>query len=91
MSILYSVLGWFFTFLAMFIAIGHPAPGPEQARQEEMKTLWMLASLFLSALFLIAGVARAARKWNEAKLQGGVSILLFSVWSLGLLWMALSA
>jgi hypothetical protein len=91
MSILSALLGWFFIFLAIFIAIGHPAPGPDQVRKEEIKTLVMMVSLFLSTIFMIAGVTRAIRSWRDAKIQGGVSLFLFFAWLLGLLWLVLSA
>jgi hypothetical protein len=90
MSILSALLGWFFILVAMFIAIGHSAPGPEQVRKEEIKTLVVAVSLFLSTIFMIAGVTHAIRRRSEAKLQGGVSLALFSAWLLGLLWMMLA-
>jgi hypothetical protein len=80
MGILFAVLGWFFTFVAVFIGIGDPAPGPDLEQQRELKTTLLFGALGLTWLFFGAALYKAARGWRTSKIQSMIAVFGVVFW-----------
>jgi hypothetical protein len=81
MPILFSLLGWLFTFVAVFIAIGDPMLSPGYEAAQEHKQYATIAAMLLALLFAALGVVRGLRGFREARLSSAVAILLSMLWS----------
>ena len=82
MAIVFSLLGWVLIFVAGFIAIGDPMPGPGYEAAQETKRYATIAAMSLSLLCSGLGLVRGVRRFQEQKVVSVIAITLSVLWGL---------